>query len=680
MTRKSWLAAFVLSVLVALGLAWWLRRGADVTVDGAGRSEIERAEIERDENGRAPGSSENRVLPEHVREVVVASASVDSPSAPGPLGTLLVHLTQGDERRALADLPVRIQRSAARSIARSRSTGADGIVRFEQLEPGTWGVRCPLGGQKRVQVAAGALVNVELTLPAGSPVAGVVVDGEDRPIPAAEVWISEVFGEPSPTAIVVTDSAGRFALESRGNAVAIGARAAGFAPGRSMHLPDSDDLVTLTLRRTSSSIRGAVIGESGSPIVGALVQLSPVGAEDEAPVQLTSADAEGRFAFDAVWNGPCLLRAAAAGLAIERRELDVAPGAEIEVELRLMPGGSVRGRALGADLQPLAGVHVQLQADDGWVGLWARTGEDGQYRLDGLPRGRLLLRASAGELGEDSVELDCDGACELSWDPRIGKSVGIFGYVYDDRRVPAAALDVVAVEETPSSQRGDVRQARTDAQGRFEFRDLRKVSYRLDVRDSSGVTVAIRSGVRAGDGPIELELVPTNCGILGRVVSKQGEPLAGVNVLFHRTGGGALPGAKTDAAGAFEATRLPAGEYSVVFHRKDFVLHQTERVQVLAGEDVQIETVELEPSGSVRVRCVPASAATVEVRLLDASGNFSASRSLAAEEQEIGCRFEGLPLAPLSVEVWLDGVRVGESVTRPARDGNAEVSVPIRSR
>lgn len=182
-------------------------------------------------------------------------------------------------------------------------------------------------------------------------------------------------------------------------------------------------------------------------------------------------------------------------------------------------------------------------------------------------------------------------ALRVRWPSRVvlqlgGAALSIVGRVLDAQREPLAGARVWIVDPTCLGQsRGDVvlaesyaagaegafwSFARTDADGRFTLEGLAQRDYSVAALDPRTLLRVDREHVRAGERDVDLvlpgELRPR---LRGRVVARDGTPLAGVSVKFQRPAlEVAVPGGTRDewvdssavttaADGSYELANLP---------------------------------------------------------------------------------------------------------------------------
>lgn len=143
-------------------------------------------------------------------------------------------------------------------------------------------------------------------------------------------------------------------------------------------------------------VRGQVL-RGGRPLKGARVLLRPPGFDWLAGYAWATTDALGRFAAEVP---PGRVVASTAGA--DERAAEVAPGAAVDVALEVR-AGTVAGRVLGRDGQPVVGVRLLpcrldepgAQADlPGAQAPEGRTDALGRFELDRVPPGRYRPVAS----------------------------------------------------------------------------------------------------------------------------------------------------------------------------------------------------------------------------------------------------------------------------------------------
>ncbi len=215
----------------------------------------------------------------------------------------------------------------------------------------------------------------------------------------------------------------------------------------------------------------------------------------------------------------------------------------------------------------------------------------------------------------------------------------------------------------------------TDTGGRFRIEGLLEREYSLRILDPRTLAIRTAGPFRAGDAALEIVFDDGELGrIAGRVVARDGRPLAGVAVrVLGNTFGGVWSDAGTtlsDAEGAFVFERI-GGETLMLAVSGDDVVPQWSPVAVTGGETTEVEL-------AVEVRC------TFQVDLGVEAERADALRVLDGEGAEMSLhrigptgwfRGEEFPL----VEGRSESLGVGESARTLLllKDGSEVLRVPL---
>jgi|CXWL01.1.fsa_nt_gi protocatechuate 3,4-dioxygenase beta subunit len=457
------------------------------------------------------------------------------------------------------------------------NTGADGTVRL-RLNPGPHDFGVTRTGfvtasRPNVLVEAG-MPPLTVTLSAGVAITGRVVRPDGEGIPEVTVAAQSMTGERSAT----TDGAGRFRL-------------AALPPGLyevAANKPeDAIDEVRDVVAPTAGlrivvpdgvDLSGQVVDETGAPVAELAVEATKEqedGSWETLPQSAEVADVDGRFRLPRLPPGRVRITVVAAGLRPWRSEpLTLEVGVVPEpLAVRLVPGLSVTGRVRAATGGALAGVNVELRADDSDAGqpldsatsMYAdqmatpavTTRDDGSYRLDGLAPGPTRLAfAKAGYLPQvKPVEVGQAGA---TLDVELATGRRLVGSVRDTEGRGLADAYV----SSAGSDDADYQSTNTDEDGGFVLTGLA----------AGGTTVSVaKQGFRARDVPdvdpatvprLDVVLERLATGVVVGTLSGGDDDWTARQVSIQGEDGSAS--GPIDAQGAFRVAEVPAGPVKVV--------------------------------------------------------------------------------------------------------------------
>ena len=292
---------------------------------------------------------------------------------------------------------------------------------------------------------------------AGTRLAGMVVDGAGVPVAGAQVIADVEAGvvdralaaaprdggviDAGPSAPVASGADGRYVIDGlepgryRLRVTGTGLLA---AEVRMVPVP-SDETRIVVARRVS--IEG-VVTDSGKPVPGATVGIrgDPIGGTLE-----LKADPKGAFAVKDLPEGRYQVfawQAAVAARAVRVARLGAGPFTP--VELRLEAASIVVGRVIDRDEGTglVAAIELRPVGDD-QAPRYARSGDDGVFRIEGVPNGRWIADAfSPGYNSPGGVELDAGhGVPELA----LVRGGTVEGRVLDADGKPVAGATVRAL-------------------------------------------------------------------------------------------------------------------------------------------------------------------------------------------------------------------------------------------
>ena len=388
-------------------------------------------------------------------------------------------VTAGDTGQGIAGAEV----SAHSFLWKTSRADAQGFYEIVGVEPEravTLVARAPGYGKGELRLKVEQRDTADLVLFPGRTARGRVVGEAGQPLAGARVLASAVSEEAGTlrTDAVSTRSGddGRFELvdlrsdaghrlwiQAAGHAVFLAPM--GDGPGS----PPDLDLGTLRLEAEATLV-GRLVDSEDQPHA-AWIGLSYRGDPQAGMLgeRQLRAGADGRFLAAGLAAGPYVLSAAPSGRpALRGFELELSPGEDRELTVRLPGDLAIAGVVRDAQGRGLAGVQVGAVPADGTAG-WSRgrTDELGAFKIEGLSPGVYTVAGSVSELGRrlGSFRRTDVPAGELALEIELQDEVVVRGRVVD--------ADGVAVPfPYVWSPRGDGAPndgVRGDEQGRFEL-------------------------------------------------------------------------------------------------------------------------------------------------------------------------------------------------------------------
>ncbi len=458
-----------------------------------------------------------------------------------------------------------------------------------------------------------------LELPRGTPIGGVLQDGEGRPIAGAKVFLTipqsyNVAVQPAVERYAVTtDAEGRWRCDAtpvdlRG--LKIEPEHPGYVARESYNSQSADprDLHEMTARlvmQKELSVEGVVLAPDGRPVEGAAVALGARGPRFHDP--RVSTDGEGRFRHGGVERGPTLLTVQAEGYAPELMEVHV-QGAMEPVEVRLAQGSILRGRVVDAQGGPISGARVSVS---GWRGSrtlqWrAQTDADGRFEWRDAPADEVLFNVwAADRAGIDGRPLSASDDEHVLV---LADALRIHGAV-TDARTGEPIGELTAMPGWPGEDGGPPIWARSNARrftdGRYEVKFVGQSPGRLVRVDAEGHLPGVSRVFADDEGEQVLDFaLERGAGPTGTVRLPDGTPAAGAQIAVFSPGqwasiyNGELKSARemliveSDSDGRFSLPAQP-GPYSL------FVLHDAGWAEVSGEELAASSDITVEPWGRV---------------------------------------------------------------------------------
>ena len=480
------------------------------------------------------------------------------------------------------------------SAATARHTRTDprGAFRFADLPPGHYKVSADRGGQGWVKVEVGLTIRLELRVPPGATIVGVVRDAQSGPIAGAVVWLSERSVHDVGAEAATTDRDGRFELRHVPTERWIGARARAYrsSPLRYLKIPPGQSTtIEIVLMRGDARVHGRVFAADGRPAVGAAVLGRAAGGAQwssapDGSAMLSSAprtaqcDGKGEFTLEGLPPGAISVQARAADSGVGEGSVVVTAGGLGDVVVNLPAGARLSGRVTELGGPPSKQVsiyahHTERTLATQWVGVEPDGTFDAVVSPGTMP---VQVWQEGHAVVQDELAL-APGEARI-WNPAIGAKAYVRGRVVDSLGRALEDFSVAAFADGKW-----IAEATTSATGEFALDKLEgdKVMLRVGVRPEGGAEnarlTALTQEVVPPQDALELVIpvdrVP-NAGARGRVLSAIGMPLAGALVRFGGEAARGLADAHTKEDGTFALGRLVPGSYWVtVQHEVHPTLH-----------------------------------------------------------------------------------------------------------
>lgn len=556
--------------------------------------------------------------------------------------------------------------------ARHTRTDTRGAFRFADLLPGHHHVTADRGGRGWVKVEVGATIRLELRVPAGATVTGVVRDAESGPIAGAVVWLSERNVHDVGADAATTDRDGRFELRHVPTERWLGARARAYrsSPLRYLKIPPGESAtIEIVLTRGDARVHGRVFAADGRPAVGAAVLGRAAGGEqwslapDGSPM-LSSAprtaqcDGKGEFTLEGLPPGAISVQARAVDSGVGEGSVVVTAGGLGDVVVNLPAGARLSGRVTelgGPPSKPVSiyAHHTERTLATQWVGVEP----DGTFEAVVSP-GTVPVQVWQEGRAVVQDELALAPSEARIWNPSIGAKGYVRGRVVDSLGRALEGFSVAAFADGKW-----LAEATTSATGEFALDKIEaeKVTLRVGVRpeggaESSRLTALTQDVVPPQDAlelVVPVDRVP-NAGARGRVLSPIGMPLAGALVRFGGEAERGLADARSREDGTFALGRLVPGSYWVtVQHEVHPTLHLG-RHEVTSGVPLDLGDLTLVAGGTVVAtvqRSDGGDASAVRLHVNDARG--SRVSTLVGEVER---RSGPVPTGDLALEISGTGI------------------------
>lgn len=402
---------------------------------------------------------------------------------------------------------------------------------------------------------------------------GKVLLPDESPAAGAKVWLTATGQDqpPGPAILAITtaDAEGRFAFPPTPALIgewpthSVCARAEGYAFAWTNRMGAGDTTISLTLQKPFP-LYGKVTDFAGRPVAGLQPRVSflvcgagfdalsflDLGAAFDVPAELSAltvspTDAEGRYSLSGLPPGvDVYLRFDSPACASVRVSRDWAPLMAGEpLDVILPKPGTIRGRVLGPDGKPAAGLKISTAM--GWAAS-ANTDGEGRYELANLAPGayqvymrELPVEFTVPAYPEVRVE---EGATVEGLDFRLERGIEIAGRATDqDSGAPLAGVGICCNTAQQPAMGIAWPVVKTGPDGRYS---LRAPTGKAELRPF-GIPPGWRATEKAGWELRRFTLAPDEKAhqldftfvrsprLTGTVVDAEDRPVPGAHVLYY---------------------------------------------------------------------------------------------------------------------------------------------------
>ena len=652
--------ALVPLVVLVAGTAWWAARSgpAEVASPRADHVAPDDASLAPSANEvvlNEPGNTESVRVP---TETPIESA----PAAPEPASVECKVVWEEDGTMAV-DLLVRLDVADEGWMAPSHfaTTDDNGVARFEGLPLGRATLRGDRGGSTGIWLTPGNNF-VELVIPKGILVEGIVLDIEDNPLADAELWVSATGSSANSGAWHGRSGPdGRFRFRGLEPNRLLSARVPGYrAADAAIVEGNPGDRVEVTLRvgAPAPNVRGIVFDDSGQPLEGAAVlvgyamnEVMRFGGRLQVgpPAHVMHTDERGEFVAYGVhegWEQPVWV--GAEGFAVWRAEVEIeTPVTEVVVHLE--PEARVHGVAYdqaGAPLDSNAldnNVTVYVRQDGidppagfGYSGpYWGRAedwvDDNGAFEVERIGAGRVTLQAQHHDGREANEIVDLVAGQSLEWNPTLDSGGTIVGVAVDERGKPLEGLRITASAEVGGSQY--LENANTDESGKFILEGAVRSAYLLRVSDPTvdlyNASVVIL-GVAPGGEPLRVVVPDSKLAsgrLTGMLFTPEGVPFEGTWITVRSVGADgqyASGGSNSHLnGGRLRTGLLPPGTYAIAVSNDTYGFWEVGEFELPPGQEIDIGDHTCAAGGTISVEVFDVNREPVPELMIDV--NFEGS-------------------------------------------------------
>ncbi|MBY0090740.1 carboxypeptidase regulatory-like domain-containing protein [Priestia aryabhattai] len=412
--------------------------------------------------------------------------------------------------------------------------------------------------------------DVNFTLiPNPGTLTGTVTNVSGNPLTGALITVRILGSTGIVVKTTVTDQNGDYQVESLSpGSYTVTVYVSGFETKTVGALVQSNKTTTtnFVLIGLTGSINGVILNDLSQPLIGSTVSVSLFN-ENGILIFTTTANSTGSFSFLNVEPGNYIIIASAPGFINEIIGVNVEADKTTFVTLLLQPNPAVvTGQVINAvTSEGIQGAIVTATSTDGKVIAVTTTSEHGNFTIQNLPPGSVIITANALNFGADSkgviLEANTTSTTTLFLNPSPGS---LTGTVINEAEQPIVGAIVQVFDIT----NGLVSTIITNNLGQFTISGLTPGNYRVVFSAPGFERLAAGSIILANETAIlNVQLDSLFATVLGTVINAQNNtPITGasVTICYQSASGPLVVTALTDSLGQFIIQGVTEGEISAV--------------------------------------------------------------------------------------------------------------------
>lgn len=461
------------------------------------------------------------------------------------------------------------------------------VVHSEYLAPGNARAEVP-GGEGDFDLGS-------FTLVPGAEIHGFVTDTDGEAVAGATIEVNRYGADRDQERTTTTELDGAFRLGGLPHApVDLSVRAHGYAPlALQQARPGTGEPIRIELQ-AGASLAGRVVDDAGNPVAGASVRVDP---DIETLMQAggwSSRDyfkrtgGDGRFHFEHLNAGTWSLEATEATTTAALDDIELAPGAEHEVELRLRSQDQLTVVVKTYVGEPVSEARIRVEPEgDPFSSAYGTTDASGRAQIGVTPGAATVYVEHVDQQNESREIILEPGGNELAIQLQPGGSIS--GVVRSADGAPVVLATVEAHSDDALDRPAFLRrysdppaQTISDRNGQFRVTGLEPEAYFLTASApgfaESGPVQPIEIDGQPVSG-VDIVLEPGGS-ITGAVVGLRTAELSQVEITASQNAQSYAT--KPDAEGNFTLENLAPGTWNIVARKGEtFVGRSVERTVTL---------------------------------------------------------------------------------------------------